>query len=165
MAKRKEREVAKKLFVDQHMNQKDIAAQLDVTEKTVGVWVRKYNWLTIRDAKLNNSKNRSENIKKVIEELTNMTLKNIEQIKQAEVDGETDRILTLKKETTRISQEVAMYQKALEKMDKDYKISLSTYIDVMENIFEELSRWNQKVFLKTIDFQKEHLQSIADKLG
>lgn len=163
--KKKERAIAKKLFVDHLMSQKEVAEQVGVTEKTMSVWVNRYNWVAIRDAKLNNSKSRTENIKKVIEELTNLTLANIEKIKIAEKQGNTQDLLMLKKETTRLSQEVAMYQKALEKIEKDFKISLSTYIDVMEDIFQELNAYDQKLYLKTLDFQKDHLQRIAEKLG
>lgn len=163
--KRKERAVAQKLFVDQLMNQKEIAENLGVTEKTVSNWVNRYNWRQLRDAKLNNSKSRSENIKKVIEELTLMTLQNIEQIKIAEEEGDTQSLLDLKKETTRLSQEVAMYQKALERLEKEYKISLGTYLEVMEDIFKALMTHDHELFLKTLDFQKEHLQQVAYKLG
>lgn len=165
MAKKKERGLAKRLFIDKLMSQKEIAETVNVTEKTISNWVNDGNWRQLRDAKLNNSKSRTENIKKVIEELTNMTLQTLEKIKIAEAEGNQEELLELKKETTRISQEVAMYQKALERLEKEFKISLSTYLEVMEDIFEALMKWDKKVYLKTIDFQKEHLQNIAEKLG
>ncbi|MCO5230153.1 MAG: phage terminase small subunit-related protein [Chitinophagales bacterium] len=165
MAKDKEKAVAKKLFIEQLMSRKDIAEYIGITEKTVGKWVQVENWEQIRDAKLNNSKSRSENIKKVIDELTNMTLQIIEKIKHAEKHGDTDTLLNLKKETTRLSQEVAMYNKALEKLEAEYKISLSTYLDVMEDIFQSLNRHNHQLWMQTLDFQKQHLQSVANKIG
>lgn len=165
MAKKKERGLAKRLFIDKLMSQKEIAETVNVTEKTISNWVNDGNWRQLRDAKLNNSKSRTENIKKVIEELTNMTLQTLKKIKIAEAEGNQDELLELKKETTRISQEVAMYQKALERLEKEFKISLSTYLEVMEDIFEALMKWDKKVYLKTVDFQREHLQEIAEKLG
>lgn len=165
MAKKKEQELAKKFFVDFFKSQKEIAEDLGVTEKTVGDWVKKYNWKALRDAKLNNSTNRAENIKKVIAELTESTLKVLDKIKIAEAQGGKEEVLALKKETTRIAQEVGMYQKALEKMEKDFKVSLSTYLEVMEDIFEALQNWDKDTYLKTLDFQKAHLQNIAQKLG
>ncbi|QAA81403.1 hypothetical protein EI546_06520 [Aequorivita sp. H23M31] len=165
MAKKKEKGLAKRLFIDKLMAQKEIAETVYVTEKTVSNWVIAGNWRQLRDAKLNNSQSRTENIKKVIAELTNMTLQTLEEIKIAEANGDQARLLDLKKETTRISQEVAMYQKALERLEKEFKISLSTYLEVMEDVFEALMKWDKKVYLKTIDFQKSHLQHIAEKLG
>lgn len=165
MAKKRERGMAKRLFIDKLMAQKEIAETVNVTEKTISRWVIQGNWRQLRDAKLNNSKSRTENIKKVIAELTNMTLQTLDKIKTAEAEGNQEELLELKKETTRISQEVAMYQKALERLEKDFKISLSTYLEVMEDIFEALMKWDKKTYLKTIDFQKMHLQHIAEKLG
>lgn len=165
MAKKKEQELAKRYFVDFFKTQKEIAEELGVTEKTVSSWVTKYNWKALRDAKLNNSTNRAENIKKVISELTESTLDVLEQIKVAEFNGDKPEVLRLKKETTRIAQEVGMYQKALEKMEKDFKTSLSTYMEVMEDIFQSLSNYDKELYLQTIDFQRAHIQSIANKLG
>lgn len=165
MAKKKEQELAKRYFVDFFKTQKEIAEDLGVTEKTVSSWVTKYNWKALRDAKLNNSTTRAENIKKVIAELTESTLDVLDQIKVAENSGDRPEVLRLKKETTRIAQEVGMYQKALEKMEKDFKTSLSTYMEVMEDIFQSLSNYNKELYLQTIDFQRAHIQSIANKLG
>lgn len=165
MAKKKEQEVAKKLYVELYKTQKEIAEDLGVTEKTVGDWVKKFNWKQERDARLNNSTNRAENIKKVIAELTDSTLDTIEKIKVAEFNADKQEVLALKKEATRISQEVAMYSKALEKMEKDFKISLSTYLEVMEDIFQSLQNWDKDLYIKTLDFQKSHLSTIAQKLG
>lgn len=165
MAKKKEQEVAKKLYVELYKLQKEIAEDLGVTEKTVGDWVKKFNWKQERDARLNNSTNRAENIKKVIAELTESTLETIDKIRIAEANGDNIAALSEKKEATRISQEVAMYSKALEKMEKDFKISLSTYLEVMEDIFQSLQNWDKDLYIKTLDFQKSHLSTIAQKLG
>lgn len=165
MAKKREQEVAKKYFVEFFKSQKEIAEDLGVTEKTVSNWVTKNNWKVERDARINNASNRAENIKKVISELTDSTLDILEKIKVAEFNGEKEVALSLKKDTTRIAQEVGMYQKALEKMDKDYKVSLSTYLEVMEEIFQALQNWDTELFYKTIEFQKSHIQTVAQKLG
>lgn len=167
MGKRKDKEkaVAQRLFIDFHKEGKEIAEELGIGENTLSRWVRDGKWKALRDAKINNSSNRAENIKKVIAELTENTLEVLEQIKTAEATGDKPSVLLLKKETTRIAQEVGMYQKALEKMEKDFKVSLSTYLEVMEDIFEALQSWDKDTYLKTLDFQKAHLQTIAQKLG
>ena len=165
MAKSKEQEVAKKLFVDLFKSQKEIAEDLGVTEKTVSTWVQTKFWKEERDAKYNNKANRAENIKQVIGELTDLSLDCLNKIRVAEANGNREESLKLKKESTRIAQEVGMYQKALEKMDKDFKVSLSTYLEVMEDIFQALQEYDKDLYLKTLDFQKNHLQTTAKKLG
>lgn len=165
MAKTKERQVAEKMFIDFHKSQKEIAEELGLTEKTVSNWVNKHAWKQRRDAKLNNTSTRSENIKKVIGELTECSLENMKRIREAEARNDQAEVLDLKKESTRISQEIGMYQKALEKIEKDFKVSLSTYLEVMEEIFQALQSHDKDVYLKTIDFQKTHIQNVAQKLG
>lgn len=165
MAKPKEKQVAKKYFIELLKTQKEIAEELGVTEKSVGRWVVAGKWKALRDARLNNSNTRAENIKKVIAELTESTLKTLDEIKLAEDKGDKDAVLDLRKETTRLAQEVGMYQKALEKMEKEFKVSLSVYLEVMEDIFKELQAFDKDLYLQSIDFQQNHLQTIAQKLG
>lgn len=84
MAKDKEREVARKLYVELGKSQKEIAEDLDVQPKTVGDWVKKYNWKAERTALLNNTKNRAEKFKAVLEDLADEQLMISEKIKDAE---------------------------------------------------------------------------------
>ena len=42
--KQVERDLAKILFVNEGANQKEIAARLDVSEKTIGKWVKDGEW-------------------------------------------------------------------------------------------------------------------------
>ena len=165
MAKRKEQQVAYDLFVIMCKTQKEIAETLDVTEKTVGEWVRKGNWRAERDARINGTKNQLQNIRNVISDLTENMLELIEQAKLAEARGDKNEATELKKQQLLISQQIANFNKALEKLDKESKFSLSTYIDIMEDIFQELKEYDQELFLKTIDFQKQHIQTMAQKLG
>ncbi len=165
MAKNQEQVVAKKLFVELYKTQNEIADDLGVTPKTIGEWVKKFKWKEERDARINNTTNRAENIKKVIGGLTERTLDVMAQIEVARENGDKAQELLLSKETTRIAQEVGMYQKALEKLDKNFKISLSVYLEVMEDIFQALQNDDKELYIKTLNFQKSHLQNIAQKIG
>jgi predicted transcriptional regulator len=163
--KAKEYEVAKKYFIEFYKSQKEIAEDLGVTEKTVGRWVAEGNWKKLRDARLNNAYHRAENIRKVIDELSERSLEGLQKIREAEATGDRDLVLELKKENTRIAQEVGMYQKALSQMQTESKIALSTYIEVMEDLFSGLQDYDKELYLKTLDFQKHQLQHIAQTLA
>ncbi|HLT52600.1 MAG TPA: hypothetical protein VKZ97_01845, partial [Flavobacteriaceae bacterium] len=119
MAKHKEKEVAKKYFIEFCKTQKEIAEDLGLTEKTVGKWVSDGNWKALRDARINSSQNQATNIKSLISDLTDRAIEVNEKIKLIEAKGksattvEKDELLEHKKESTRISQEVAMYNKTL----------------------------------------------------
>lgn len=163
MAKKEQQVLAQKYFVEFFKSQKEIAVILELTEKTVSGWVRRGNWKELRDARINNSGVRSENIKKVISDLTDSQLECMKSIAAAEAAGDRKEAFDLKKESTRISQEVGMWQKALEKMDKDFKISLSTYLEIMEDIFKEMQNYDYDLYIKSLEFQKSHLQTVANK--
>lgn len=165
MAKNKERQVAEKLYIELFRPQNEIAEELGLTEKTVGNWAREGNWKELRNARINNSNNRAETVKKVIAGLSESALELQQKIKDAEEVGDMPLALCLKKESTAIAQQVGMYQKALEKLEKNFKVSLSTYLEVMDDIFEALQTYEKELYIKTLDFQKYHLQNIAQKLG
>lgn len=170
MAKHREKEVAKQLFIQYFKSQKEIAEDLGITEKTVGKWVAEGNWKALRDAKLNSNEQQITNLKSLISEYTEKALTIMDQIKLLEAKGksiepaEKEELVELKKESTRISQEVAMYNKTLTQHQSD-KLPLSTYLEVMEDIFKALQGYNKEVYMKTLDFQKSHLQTIANTLG
>lgn len=168
MAKTKEKITAHNLFVQQSKSQKEIAIILKVTEKTVGRWVKEENWKAERNARFNGTKQRTERIKEVISSLTDDHLNVLKQIK--EIESKTDKasketVAKLRKQSSALSQDIAMQTKALERIDKEYKISLSTYLEVMDDIFEHLREYDKELYLRTLDFQNQHIQHIAQKIG
>src|SRR5690554_6580295 len=165
MAKNKERQNAYEMFVEMFKTQKEIAEFLEVSEKTVGNWVKKGNWKAERDARLNSHKTQTQNIRDLISDLTEEAQALTEQIRMAAARGERKEATDLKKQRLLISQEVASYNKTLDKIDKENKFSLSTYIDVQEDIFNALKEYDTALYLKTIDFQKQHIQHKSQTLS
>ena len=165
MAKDKEKRIAFDYYTNQGLTAKAIADIVNVSEKTIGDWVEKGNWKAVRDANLNGAQTRSANIKELISELTDQQLEINIEIKEAKAIGDKDRVIALRQQSATISQEVAIQTKALERMDSDNKISLSTYLEVMNDIFKNLEHFYKDVYLKTLDFQESHLSTISIKLG
>ncbi|WP_026725543.1 DUF1804 family protein [Flavobacterium sasangense] len=165
MAKDKEKRIAFDYYTNQGLTAKAIADIVNVSEKTIGDWVEKGNWKAVRDANLNGAQTRSANIKELISELTDQQLEINIEIKEAKSIGDKDRVIALRQQSATISQEVAIQTKALERMDSDNKISLSTYLEVMNDIFKNLEHFDKDVYLKTLDFQESHLSTISIKLG
>lgn len=165
MAKEKEKRIAFDYYTNQGFTAKAISEIVNVSEKTIGDWVEKGNWKSVRDANLNGAQTRSANIKELISELTDQQLEINIEIKEAKAIGDKDRVIALRQQSATISQEVAIQTKALERMDSDNKISLSTYLEVMNDIFKNLEHFDKDVYLKTLDFQESHLSTISIKLG
>lgn len=161
MAKFKERIKAKELFL-LGKQQNEIAAALNVQEKTVGQWVKKFGWKNERNARLGSSgKNQIQNIKGIISGLAEDRIVLSNTIKKAEEDGDKELIQKSQKEISKIDIAAAYWNKTLTNLDKENRISLSVYLEVMDDIFKALQKHNPKLFMKTIEFQEQHLSNIS----
>jgi hypothetical protein len=101
----------------------------------------------------------------LVSELTEQRLDINREIKEAKELGDNNLVLALRKQAAAISQEVAIQNKALEKLEKENKIALGTYLEVMNDIFKNLENYDKDIYLKTLDFQESHLSTISIKLG
>ncbi|CAA0228933.1 terminase gpP N-terminus-related DNA-binding protein [Tenacibaculum maritimum] len=160
MAKNEERIKAKELFL-LGKNQNEIAAALNVQPKTIGQWVKKYGWKNERDARLGSSKSQIQNIKAIISGLAEDRIALSNTIKKAKEDGDKELIQESQKEISKIDNAAAYWNKALTNLDKENRISLSVYLEVMDDIFKALQKHNPKLFMKTIEFQEQHLSNIS----
>lgn len=165
MAKEKEKRIAFDYYTNQGFTAKAISEIVNVNEKTIGDWVEKGNWKSVRDANVNSSKNQAQKIKEFISELTDQQLEINIDIKGAKAVGDKNLVSELRKQSSALSQEVAIQTKALERLDNDNRISLGTYLEVMTNIFKNLEHYDKAIYLKTLDFQDSHLSTISIKLG
>lgn len=165
MAKEKEKRIAFDYYTKQGFTAKAISEIVNVSEKTIGDWVIKGNWKSVRDAHLNSAQNRASKIKEFISELTEQQLEINIEVKQAKATGDLKRVIELRQQSASISQEVAIQTKALERMDHDNKISLGVYLEVMTDVFKNLEQYDKSIYLKTLDFQENHLSTISIKLG
>ena len=153
MAKERERRMAKELYM-QGKTAKEVARLVGVTEKTVSRWVAKYNWKTLRDAKIYSAKSKVDNIKQILADLAEETVAINRQIER---ETDKEKLIELRKRRNQLADEAAKWNKALEKLDDQNQVSLSTYIAIMEEIFNALKVYDEKLFYQTLDFQEKHL--------
>lgn len=153
MAKDKERQLARLLYVEQLKSAKEIARQTRVQEKTIGAWIKEGGWKEERDARRNSRENLESNLRDVISALT-----------QERVNMERDKN-TDPREKIRIADEISKWSKTLESVKKERSIHLSVYIEVMESIFNALRAEHPEIYMKTLDFQEKHVNLISKKLG
>lgn len=164
MAKDKERRLAKELFL-QGKTQKEIARMAKVQEKTIGDWVKKFGWREERDARFNSSKSQTESLKSLIGKLTQKRLDLIRSMDKAEKDDDTEKYDACEAKANRIADEISKYNKTLQNLDKENRISLAVYLDVMESIFKAVQEYDSKLYMNFLDFQDEHLTEVSLKLG
>lgn len=164
MAKDKERIIAKDYYINQGLTAKAIAEKGLATEKTIGNWVGKYGWKKLRDAKQNSSNQRAERIAEVIETLSEQRLELFELIARARREDDKDELAHRRKEAVGIDDAISKWNKALENLNKENRISLSVYLEVMEDVFRAMNIYDAGLHQKTLDFQEEHLNTISLKL-
>jgi len=162
MAKDNQRRVAKELFL-QGKNQKEIARLVSVQEKTIGEWVRKFGWKEERDARLNNSKSQADSLKTLIGKLSDQRIGLIKKMDAAANDDKLDVYDDLQNKANKIADEVSKYNKALQTLDKENRISLTVYLDVMDSVFKAVQVYDTKLYMNLLDFQENHLTEISLK--
>ncbi|MBS2100702.1 transposase [Carboxylicivirga linearis] len=163
MAKEKELKIAKVMFVEQGKTAKEIGRLLNVSEQTLSRWVNKYGWADQRNARLSAPKIRTENIKQLINDLSEQRLKLGRELIDAEKALDHDRCSQLRASIAKVDDGVSKWNKTLETINKESRVSLSTYLAVMEMIFDALRSFDEKLFLQLLDFQEVHLNEVSLK--
>lgn len=154
---------AEDMYIKEGKTLKEIHEKTGVSMTSLSRWNGEHKWKSRRSAYVNSSKQRVENIKEIISNITEQQLEVFKELKKA---GDNRELKTeLNSELVKLSDQVSKWTKALEKLETENKVSLSTYLEVMDDIFKHLNLHDPKLFAKTIEFQQEHLYTIANKLG
>lgn len=161
MAKEREQKIARLLYVEQGKTAKEISSLIGVSEVTLSKWVTKFGWRDQRNAIIANPGVREDNIKQLINGLTEQRLEVAAQLRDAEHKGDSQLAFDIRKQLSQIDDAVSKWNKTLQNVKKESQISLSTYLSVMEMIFDSLRQFDEKLYLKMIDFQEHHLNDVS----
>jgi molecular chaperone DnaK (HSP70) len=164
MAKAQERILAKELYL-KFKKQKEIARIVGVQEKTIGFWIKKYAWKQERDAHFNSGKSQISQIKKLIGKLTDQRIELSRKMDEAILKEDYIKVEEIQQSANRLADEVSKYNKTLANLDKENRISLSVYLDVMEGVFKGIQIFNPKIYMSLLDFQDDHVVEMSEKLG
>ncbi|OGX23339.1 MAG: hypothetical protein A3K54_00030 [Omnitrophica WOR_2 bacterium RBG_13_44_8] len=165
MAKEKERRTAHILYVEQAKNAHEISDLLGIPEKTIGQWVAKGSWKEERAARQASPAKRAGNIKLIITNLSEERLELDRKIKAAENSGNTKDLTELHEAVSRIDDAVSKWNKTLENIERENRISLATYLNVMDQVFAAMRQFDPKLFMSTIEFQDNHIHKVCQTLG
>lgn len=165
MAKEKERKLARIMFVEQGKTAKEISRLLSVSEPTLSKWINADGeaWRNERNARLSAPKIRTENIKQLINDLSEQRIKLNRELMDAERNGDHDRCSQVRAAIAKVDDGVSKWNKTLETIDKESRVSLATYLAVMEMIFDALRTHDEKLYLQLLDFQEVHLNEVSLK--
>lgn len=166
--KDKEKAQAKSLYMDGR-SQKDIASIINVSENTLSKWCREGKWESERAARLFSSSKLEDNKKQILITMSEMVLDLQKERKEIlalpEEDQDKGRLLEISQQIVSMSDAANKTDKQGDKRQKENRISLAIYLEVMDDIFNALLVENPKVHNDTIDFQERHVQFISKKLG
>jgi transposase len=165
MAKNTERKQAHDMYVDQGKSGKEIAAFLGVQEVTISRWVNDGGWKAERDAKMNSSASQVQNIKQVIADITEQRLDLLIEMKQAKADGDKERLKNLNLLAVSLDDGISKWNKTLQNHEKENRLTLTIYLEVMQDVFNNMRHKDEKLHSQTLDFQEMHVQFISKKLG
>lgn len=177
MAKETEQKIAKELYINQNKTPEEIAQKTSVNIRTVQRWIKEGNWKKLRDAKANGLPQRIERTQLVVDSMVEERLGILKEIKELQKQKEWDspstkeaqagldaQIKDLRKQAAAIDDAIAKWNKRIENLHKEGKITLSIYIEVMERIFEAMRTSNEPLYMQTLDFQENHLEEVSTKL-
>jgi transposase len=163
MAKDREQKIARILYVEQGKTAKEISQLKGVSEQTISKWVGKFGWRDQRNARISSPSLRVENIRQLINELSEQRLEYGRELKEAEAKGDAKELSSLRKQIAQVDDAVSKWNKTLENVGKESRISLTTYLACMEMIFDSLRAYDEKKFFETIEFQEAHLNEVSLK--
>ena len=161
MAKEREQKIARLLYVEQGKTAKEISALVGVSEQTLTKWVSKFGWRDQRNALIANPGIREDNIRQLINELSEQRLELSRQLRDADKSADTALAHDLRKQMYQIDDAVSKWNKTLINIKKETQISLATYLNVMEMLFDALRQHDEKKYLGLLDFQEQHLNDVS----
>ena len=81
----------------------------------------------------------------------------------AEKEANKELVEETRKNISKIDDAVSKWNKTLRDINKEAKIPLATYLEVMQSIFEALQHYNPKLYMQTLDFQEKHIHDASLK--
>mgnify|MGYP000855189083 CR=1 FL=1 len=165
MAKERERKLARILYVEQKKSAKETAEMVGVSEKTLSDWVARYKWKTERDARNTSPTQRINNIENIISSLADERIELGRRLSESEKEGNRQEVDDIRRQISKLDDAVSKWNKTLRDINKESRIPLSTYLEVMQSIFDALQAYDPKLYMQTLNFQEKHIHVISLKLG
>lgn len=159
------RQSAYELVVIQGHTQKDAADRLGVSEVTMSGWATGGKWKELRRGRQSTTATSTDNLKQIITLLSERRLTLETLITDAITVGDKETELDLRKQALALSDEISKHNKTLLTVQKESRVTLGIYIDVMDDIFNCLRLENETLWEKTIEFQTYLIRKKTNELG
>jgi DNA-directed RNA polymerase specialized sigma subunit len=161
MAKDRERSIARTYFTELGKTCTEISALIGVSEKTLSNWRAKEGWDDIRSARMSRVSVRTDNIRQIINGLAEQRIELDEDLKKAEIRGNAEETAKILQKIAGVDDGVSKWNKTLENLTKEDKLSVGDHLVVMERIFDAFRHFDEKIYLSTLDFQEHYIQQLS----
>jgi transposase len=162
--------------VVQDYTQAEAAGMLSVSERTLSDWARAGGWRELRKVRQSAVSTANNNLKNIISLLSEERLRKENEIHEAQAAGDRETELKLRREANLISDDISKINKSLKDNEKSNGITLGLYIDIMDDIFNNLRVAGLKIrcpkcgteidlFDETLEFQAMLIQKKTIELG
>jgi transposase len=162
--------------VVQGHTQAETSELLGVSEKTLSEWARAGDWRELRKARQSAVSTANNNLKNIISLLSEQRLRTEQEIHEAQRTEDKELELKLRKEASILSDDISKTNKAIKDNEKSNGITLGLYIDVMDDIFNNLSLTDSiivcprcgtemNLFSETLEFQAMLIRKKTIELG
>jgi sugar-specific transcriptional regulator TrmB len=167
MAKDREKKIAYDMYVYMGKTAKEISERTGVSEKTLSGWINANEglWKKERESRNMSPAKRVANIEQIISGLADKRLKLDRELDEAENGNDPEKAEEIRKSIAKTDDAVSKWNKTLRDINKENRIPLAVYLEVMQSIFDALKIADQKLYMKTIDFQEKHIHDISIKLS
>jgi hypothetical protein len=160
----------------QDYTQTEAAGMLGVSEKTLSDWARAGGWRELRKARQSAVSTANHNLKNIISLLSEQRLRIEQEIHEVQVAGDKELELKLRKEANVISDDLSKINKTLRENDKSKGVTLGLFVDIMDDIFNNLRLSDLKIrcskcgtetdlYSETLEFQSMLIQRKTIELG
>ncbi|MDR0872993.1 MAG: DUF1804 family protein [Prevotellaceae bacterium] len=159
------RRSAYEYVVVQELSQSETAEMLGVSEQTLSDWARAGGWRELRKARQSAVSTANSNLRCIISLLSEQRLAVEQEIHEAQHAGDKDKELELRKKANSITDDLSKLNKALKDNDKSNGITLGLYIDVMDDVFNNMRTYSPELYEQTLEFQSYLVQKKTIELG
>lgn len=161
------RRAAYEYVVVQGLEQKEVATRLNLTEATISTWANNSpegKWKDLRQSRMQCKSTETDNLRKLIDILSQQRLDLELSISDAVHEGDTKEIARLRQQASSLSDQISKFNKTLQNLDNS-SYTLGVFIDVMDEIFNAMRLHDEKLWESTIEFQSTLVRKKTKELG
>ena len=159
------RVIAHHYYVEKGYAVNAIAELLGVSRQSISAWIKKGNWNTEIEARELSARKRDSNREKVLSDLAADRIGLRTKIQEEERRKEPDLklIRELRQAIAQTDDAISKWSKAKERADKEDRIRLDVYLEVMDSIFSAMRLHDFDLYQSTLDFQEKHVNEISNQ--